>query len=257
MKNKFLKIISFALAGLMCLCFAGCGESEDKPATSQTSAQIQTTQPTTQAIEKTEADIKALHTYDLENGDVFAGAWTITEGEGSKLTGFTFMFDGHGKATLVKDNMGYLGKYTLNADKSTFTTQLMFGLNGTYTYTFDGDDKVTLKNSDGGSNSVFERATNVDFIPAPEKDPKIDSKVVGAWQSDGGETYYFGSDGIMYQNQFGAMFTYANYTAESGKLTATYIMGEETVDEYEYSVEDDVLTLSGNEYKKISINDVE
>ena len=61
----------------------------------------------------------------------------------------------------------------------------------------------------------------------------------------------------MYHNQYNTMFNYAAYTAENSKIKATYSMGDEMTDEYEYSLEGDTLKLNGYEYEKISVSEVE
>ena len=61
----------------------------------------------------------------------------------------------------------------------------------------------------------------------------------------------------MYHNLYNTTFNYAAYTAEDSKITATYSMGGEMSDEYEYSVEGDNLKLNGYSYKRISESEVE
>ena len=55
----------------------------------------------------------------------------------------------------------------------------------------------------------------------------------------------------MYNNQYGTIFTYFTYSAENSVITATYKMGDETTDTYEYSVQGNTLTLNGYTYHQI------
>lgn len=147
-------------------------------------------------------------------------------GRGSQYTSFYYMFNGEGKSILISGTSGYFGKYSYDTDDDnnpTFTTKLVFGLNGTYTYKLSDDKKTAeLTNTDTKAVSTLKKTDDPDFIPTPDKDASIDDKLVGCWKSESGEYLCFDKSGIMYQNLFDYMFAYSNYTASEGKIVSTY-----------------------------------
>lgn len=114
------------------------------------------------------------------------------------------MFNGEGKSILISGTSGYFGKYSYDTDDDnnpTFTTKLVFGLNGTYTYKLSDDKKTAeLTNTDTKAVSTLKKTDDTDFIPTPDKDASIDENLVGCWMSDSGEYLCFDKSGIMYQN---------------------------------------------------------
>lgn len=253
MKN-FRALTAIILAVICLFAFAGCDKNESSGKPTETTEHIEVTGE----ADNKEFDLRDLHSYDLENGNEFAGAWTITSGAGSKLGDFIYIFDGKSNADLIVGTTGYCGKYSLNESEKTFTCQLMFGINGQYTYEKNGDDEIVLTNSKSKETTTLTRAASVDILPIPMQNADIDSALLGAWESESGEYYYFDKSGIMYQNQYGTMFTYYKYSAKDGKLTAVSNMGEEEdqTDNFKYSVSNDVLTIDGYEYTKTSTDDL-
>lgn len=251
MKNTIKRLLSLVLVTASICAFAGC--TTDTLSNSQNTTEAQ--QTTTAPAVTNETDIKALHSYDAESDDPFTGPWQIVDGVGSDLKSFVFLFDGHGKATLVIGSTGYVEKYAVDTNKKTFIAQLLFGINGQYTYEFSDDNtKVTLTNIDNNTETVMQKVASFDMIPIPDANPKIDEKILGAWQSDSGYTVYFDKNGIMYENFFS--FTYYKYSAENSVIKATYYELEETDIEYKYSIENDELTLDGTKYTRISASDL-
>ena len=152
-------------------------------------------------------------------------------------------------------------KYSYDTDDDnnpTFTTKLVFGLNGTYTYKLSDDKKTAeLTNTDTKAVSTLKKTDDPDFIPTPDKDASIDDKLVGCWKSESGEYLCFDKSGIMYQNLFDYMFAYSNYTASEGKIVSTYTTSDKkTTDKYTYSVDGDTLTLNNDTYSRISFSDL-
>ncbi len=232
MKNLTIKILSIFFAAAAVFAVAGCDTASD------------------------EFTISSLHSYDIENGDVFAGAWQITDGTGSQLSHMVYLFSGDGSAVLIIGTTGYCETYTLDTDNSEFTCQLMFGINGNYTYKADGES-IVLTNIDSGETTTITRLASFDMIPLPDSDASIDDELVGAWMSEDGEYFYFDESGIMYQNQYGAVYTYFSYSAKDGKITAVYNAGSgDITDEYEYSVSGDTLTFDGYEYERTTTDNL-
>lgn len=257
MNKIYKKFIAFSLAVMAVTAFAGCDNSESSSQTDTTVAQTTVTPTTVAQINDNTTDIKALHYYS-EDGDDIAGAWKITEGEGSQYENFVYMFDGKGKATLYVDNVGYLENYTLDESKKTFEATLMFGINGSYTYKVSDDKKsIEFTNTETKDKSTLTRIENFTMLPQAENAPKIDDKILGAWLSESGEYIYFGADGYMYDYLYGMTVTYSNYNAVDGVITSKYTMYDEILtDTYEYSVNGNALTLNGTVYNKIPASEL-
>lgn len=249
MKKSALRLLAFGMAATAVFAFAGCNKnsSSDTADTTAVATEPMTTEPSKLT------DINKLHSYDAENGDLFAGAWNITDGAGSKLESFVYLFNGSGKADLITDTTGYCGTYALDTEAKTFKCQLMFGINGSYTYSKDDDNTIVLTNTESKETTTLTKLASFDIVPIPDENPVIDKDLVGAWAADDGEYYYFDSNGIMYQNQYGTMYVYSKYSAEDGVITSEYRVGaNESKDKLEYSVNGDELTLNNFEYKRIT-----
>lgn len=252
--KHFKNIISAAVVMTMLFSFSACNESNSSSKTEETTAEQQTTAEIT--YEK-EADLTKLHKYDL-NGDDFAGMWKITEGVGDSLESFIFGFDGKKMAYLMIDNIGYIGKYSFGEKdgEKTFNTQLLFGLDGTYTYKFS-DDKATVElvNVEDQTKTVMQKIDNFCSIPTAKENPKIDEELLGAWMSSFGEYLYFDKNGIMYDS-FSFQYTFSNYNAENGVIASTYKMKQDIEDEYEYKIDGDVLTFNNDTFMRISAEEI-
>lgn len=250
----FKNIISAAVLASLMLTFSACNESSSSSESQETTSAQQTTEGVN--FEK-EADLTKLHEYDL-NGDDFAGTWKITEGVGNSLDTFAFGFDGDKTAYLLIDNVGYIGKYTFGEKdgEKTFNTQLLFGLDGTYTYKFN-DDKTTveLENVDDQTKTVMQKIDGFTSIPTAQDNPKIDEELLGAWQSSYGEFLYFDKSGIMYDS-FSFQYTFSNYNAEDAVVNSTYKMKQEVEESYEYEINGDELTFNNDTYQRISATEI-
>ena len=277
MKKNIIKSILIVMAGVTAISFSAC-QKQPAPTPSVTNPSSQT-QATTEEVFTNEINLSELHSYDAESGDNFAGVWQIISGAGSKLENFKYMFDGNGKAILIVGNTGYCGTYTFDYEKSsdstnasftefdeegnpieddslyddsteTFTCQLMFGINGTYNYQF-GKDEIHLTNVDSGEQTVIKRVEEFSLVPEPVKEPEIDEEILGAWKSENGEYFYFDKNGIMYNNQYGTMFTFGTYSIKEDTITSVYLMEEKETDTYTYSIEGETLLINDNKYEKI------
>lgn len=263
MKNICAKIVSLLLIAVTASAFSGCGDnssssSENQNTTAETTV-VETTQASTSNGNSENTNTNLPFPKYAEDGDDFTGAWKITEGEGSQYSSFIFSFNGEGRAAMVIDNAGYFGKYEIEVKngKNTFTTQMIFGLNGEYTYKLSDDKKtITLTKNEDNSTTTMQKLESFNCVPNVEN-TVIDEELLGAWKSEDEEIFYFDESGIMYHNQYNTMFNYAAYSAEDSKITATYSMGGEMTDEYEYSLEGNTLRLNGYEYERISLSEVE
>ena len=165
-KQIFKKSVLVGTIALSIAVFAGCSDSANsstadttKPTEAQTT--VQATEGTAKSGTTNESfDLKSLHTCKENDEDDLVGTWQITSGEGSQYASFYYMFNGEGKSILISGTSGYFGKYSYDTDDDnnpTFTTKLVFGLNGTYTYKLS-DDKKTVGNQKAVSISALTRA---------------------------------------------------------------------------------------------------
>lgn len=272
MKRIITKLICAALALIAVLSLAACGEksssgtdtssgaSQASAASSgQASAASSVSGSTASSAEiKTEADLSKLHQL-TSPGDAFTGYWKITEGTGSDLKSFVFCFDGAKKAYLMVGTMGYIGNYDLSVKngENVFTTKLVFGLDGDYTYSFFQNNQIVeLKNVSDNTTTTMEKIESFSSIPEAPEDPQIDEAILGAWLDDTGAYLYFGKDGIMYSAQKNINFTFYTYSAADGKIKAVSAMTEPIEDEFTYKLDGNTLVFNRYNYKKISADEL-
>ena len=178
-KQIFKKTVLVGTIALSIAVFAGCSDSANsstadttKPTEAQTT--VQATEGTAKSGTTNESfDLKSLHTCKENDEDDLVGTWQITSGEGSQYASFYYMFNGEGKSILISGTSGYFGKYSYDTDDDnnpTFTTKLVFGLNGTYTYKLSDDKKTAeLTNTDTKAVSTLKKTDDPDFIPTPRQ----------------------------------------------------------------------------------------
>ena len=264
MKRIITKLICAALALIAVLSLAACGEKSSSgtgasSGASQASAASSVSGSAASSSDiKTEADLTKLHQL-TSPGDAFTGYWKITEGTGSELKSFVFCFDGAKKAYLMVGTMGYIGNYDLSVKngENVFTTQLVFGLDGDYTYSFFQNNQIVeLKNVSDNTTTTMEKIESFSSIPEAPEDPQIDEAILGAWLDDTGAYLYFGKDGIMYSAQKNINFTFYTYSAADGKIKAVSAMTEPIEDEFTYKLDDNTLVFNRYNYKKISADEL-
>ena len=255
-----IKILCAVLALSSIAVFAGCGEDDDS-LVATTSAIVETTEDSKMNVSD-QADLSKLHAINYE-GDEFAGAWQIVDGVGAKYKSFVYVFDGNKKAYLVIGTTGYIENYGIEdkADDSgnvvsTLTVQLMFGINGEYTYQFSEDkNELVLTNIKTKKTSTLKKLATFSYVPIPDPEPVIDETLLGAWKDDSGEYYYFDKSGIMY-NSYGVTFMFAKYSAKDGKITYTFTSNKEESNTVDYKVNGETLTFNGNPFKKIKVDEL-
>lgn len=264
MKLRFLKLFCAALAVGSALLLGACGEktqSSAAPAATagDTTPTLATLPPnTTTAPLATQADLTKLHTLQ-EPGDLFTGYWKITDGTGSQLESFVFAFDGNQQSYLLIGSMGYCATYEVHAKdgKDVFTTQMMFGLNGDYTYAFAKDKQsVVLTPLSGGTATTLQKLDSFSSIPAPPDNPVIDEALLGAWKDETGEYLYFDKSGIFYETQANVAFTFYTYSAADGKLETHYTMKDAVDETASYKVQGNTLTYNKSEYTRIAADEL-
>lgn len=270
MKNFFTRIICTVLAVCSAMAMAACGNQskEESSAAAETTAATEAAvtaeataaaeadEPTTVDLAniKYEADLTKLHA-PATPGDLFTGYWHITDGAGAQMEHFVFGFDGNKNAYLMMGTMGFIGVYGIHVTdgRDTFSTKLMYGLNGDYTYEFSKDKKsAVLTNIASNKTTTIEKLDSFTCIPKPMENFEIDEKLLGAWADDNGAYLYFGKDGIMYNCQKNIAFTFYTYTASNGKIRAAYSMDTEMEEEDTYSFKDGKLIFNNYPYYRIS-----
>lgn len=257
--KRFFCVILAALAACCAVSLSGCGDKGSAAPDTAATAAEETTQITpVYADDSADGDgnekfseLLELHKINYE-GDKLAGAWTITEGVGSKLKSFVFLFDGSSKHSyLMCGSMGYIAAYKL--DGNTLEAEMMFGLNGNYNCEFSDDGMTaTLTNTKTNDTTTMQKIVSYDYIPMPPAEKKIDEKLIGAWKDPDNEFLYFDENGIMYQTQEGVSFTFYTYSAQNGKLRLTYNMPDEISETKDYKLSGDKLTLDSYDYERIS-----
>ncbi len=254
-----IKILCAVLVLSSTAVFAGCGEDDSLVATTSS---IEETSDDSKMNISDQADLSKLHAINYE-GDDFAGAWQIVEGEGSQFKSFVYVFDGNKNAYLIIGTTGYIENYGVEdkADAngnvvSTITAQMMFGINGTYTYEFSDDkNELTLTNIKSNKTTKLKKLATFSYVPIPDPEPVVDDDLLGAWKDKSGEYYYFDKSGIMYEN-YGVSFYFAKYSADGGKITYTFTSNKEETKTIEYSIKDDTLTIDGNPFEKIPASEL-
>ncbi len=272
MKRIITKFVCAALALITALSLSACGEKSSSGAGASSGASQASAASSGQASAassvsgsvassaeiKTETDLTKLHQL-TSPGDAFTGYWKITEGAGSNLKSFVFCFDGAKNAYLMAGTMGYIGAYDLSVKngENVFTTQLVFGLDGDYTYSFYKDNQlVELKNVADSTTTTMEKIESFSSVPEAPENPQIDEAILGAWLDDTGAYLYFGKDGVMYSAQKNINYTFYTYSAADGKINAVYSMTEAADESSTYEVKGDTLIYNRYEYKRISADEL-
>lgn len=180
MKKAYTKsIVATILCSMLAVTAVGCSDNGAQ-SSAQAETQVQsTTQAETTAPGATNFSLENIHAPKENSADPFVGYWKISEGAGSNLENFIFLFNGKGNASLIIGNMGYCSTYSVGTDEQTgeetFKCQLMFGINGDYSYVVaDDGKKITITNN--GEDSVLEKIDNPSFVPSTPENPQIDKK---------------------------------------------------------------------------------
>lgn len=267
MKRLSIRFFCAALAALSVFSLTACNNGEESKtketaaATTAPSTEIPTAATTTAASDlpyTDTLDMSKVFTVKNTTDQPFAGTWQITDGVGSELEHFAYCFDGDGKAYLMVGTMGFVGTYSDNYQNTgVFLCQLMYGINGSYTYEFSEDNNsVVLTNTETQQTSTLSKAEDYSPVPEAQDDVVIDEALLGAWTNGDGEYLYFEKNGVFLEYQKDFSFTFYNYSAQDGKISQTYSMTEEKTESVPYKLEGDTLNYNGFEYKKASANEL-
>lgn len=267
MKRLSIRFFCAALAALSVFSLTACNNGEESKtketaaATTAPSTEIPTAATTTAASDlpyTDTLDMSKVFTVKNTTDQPFAGTWQITDGVGSELEHFAYCFDGDGKAYLMVGTMGFVGTYSDNYQNTgVFLCQLMYGINGTYTYQFADDKKsVVLTDTENQKTTTLTKTDAFNPVPKAKDGYETDSALFGAWADGNGGYLYFDKSGVMLDYQKDFSFTFYAYSAKDGNIEQTYAMTEETTETAAYKVEGDTLTYNKLEYKKVSANEI-
>ncbi len=271
------KILTIILASVIsvssCAAFASCSDNKSEKKENAQNTTVEETvnkeeedKATKDEAEDSEVDLMMLHGVSSEPTNDFTGSWQIVDGEGSQYKSFVYMFDGTTKSVLMTGSVGQIAVYSV-ADETDdsgntqtyFTSQMMFGINGKYTFEFSEDkQKVVLTNTEDKKTTTLQRLATYEYIPIPEESPKIDNKLLGAWKSSDGGMLYFNNSGIMYEVIPNINFYFATYNADGKNATWEYSYKESKpeTNKTEYSVDGNTLTFENVKYEKISASEL-
>ena len=232
--KRILCITLSAVIILFSLALTGCDDKDKKENKSETSSQTENTNT------NDNIDIQSYLDSFTKGENDFYGAWQPKD-----FDFMTIIFRNDNLAELVSgENEGYFSKYTLKEKEKTVQVQLMPNvIDGTYDYKFS-EDKKTLTLSMDNNEIVLEKQKNFTIVPKAPKNPAIDEDILGWWENADGVVYCFQKDGLMYENSISMEFCYT-YTADDGKIKATYTSGEKQSEDFTYSVKNGNLTLNG------------
>lgn len=266
MKRFSIRLLCAALAVLSAFGMTACNDKEEsKPKASAAETTASATEVPTAAATTSAPDLPYTDTLDMRKifavkneNEPFAGTWQITDGVGSELEHFAYCFDGDGNAYLMVGTMGFIGTYTDQYEgKDVFLCQLMYGINGTYTYQFaDDNSSVVLTDTENNKTTTLTKTESFNPIPAAKEGFETDAALLGAWADGNGGYLYFDKNGVLLDCQKGFSFTFYAYSAKDGSLEQTYAMTDETTETATYKVEGDTLTYNNYEYKKVSANEL-
>ncbi len=231
---SMLVILSF------CSVLAGCNEKSEKPSAPETTAPSE--EPAKKAKKSSELE-KYLDSFYKGDSDLY-GAWRV---KGSNL--ITYVLRNDGLAELAIGGEGDLAQLGIDEKKQTITTQLVFGINGTYSYDLRKDGSLVLSSDD--DSMTLERAADFTLVPDPPKDPETDSKLLGWWKSEDGLICFFDKNGTMYTNAISIETCYT-YSAKNGKIKAVYDYQGDMKLDFEYSFKKDKLIFDGTEYSRFT-----
>ena len=268
------KLLTLLLAGTIALSSAalcGCAGGDKKESSSTDSTKA--TEAAEYTVDKeaenkatvdelAEIDLRTLHGVSDNIQNEFAGAWQITDGEGSQYKSFVYQFDGDKTAILMMGSVGNISSYEVTAEaddsgntKKYMTSMMMFGINGKYTYEFSEDgQEVVLTSDEDNKTTTLKRLATYEYIPLPPAEPKVDKNLVGAWSGDDGEMMYFTDSGIMYHVINGIQFYFSVYQADgkTADWSYSYKDNKEENESETYSVSGDTLTWGKFKYHRIS-----
>lgn len=259
---SLLLVCTIAASGML-LCACGNEDNKDKQkSSSQTADTTFAAKSTADQSENAEVDLMKLHGISDNIENDFAGSWQIIDGEGKQYKDFVYMFDGTTEAILMTGSVGHIAVYSVEdktddkGNKQTvFTAQMVFGINGKYTFKFSADkQQVVLTSLDDNKTTTMKKLASYEYIPIPDSNPKISKNLLGAWKGDDGEMMYFNESGIMYDVMTGINFYFATYSADGKKASWTYSYSNSKIkkESAEYSVKGDTLTFNGHDYKRVS-----
>ncbi len=236
--KKFISILTAVLLFSSALFLNGCN-TVNKTQSSKSTEKAQT------SAEK-KGSVSELKSYLLEpvkGKNPLYGTWKI---EGVDVVSFIFRNDN--LAQMVMGTEADFASLSVDAENKTLSVSFVLGLNGDYSYNLSKDKKeLTLTSKDKKIKLIKQKDYNL--IPKAPKNPEIDNKILGWWQNEDKQIYFFSDNGIMYSNNI-SMETCYSYNAKNGKINATYNYGGDVKISLDYSCKKGNLIINGTKFKK-------
>ena len=243
MKKSFYIFLACLAVG-SALVFASCGGGNNPSETPTTAPTESTTAETKPAEKKTSNELKKYEKSFIKGKNPVYGVWKL-----SNLDYMYIIFRNDNLAELAMGSEGYFSKYKIDKKAGTLTVQLLPGsIDGIYNYEFSEDGSELYLTLDGETLTLI-KEKKYTMIPAAPKKPVIDAELLGWWENADGMTYYFGEDGLMYNNAI-ARETYYTYSAENNKITAVYNYGGDMDENLTYKIKEDKLIIDGDKYSR-------
>lgn len=270
MKKLITVFLAAAIAACSCAALASCSDNKEEKKTETTAEATvnkeEEDMATSDEAMDLEADLMMLHGVSENPQNDFTGSWQIVDGEGNQYKSFVYMFDGTDRSILMTGSVGQIGKYSVEdktddsgKTQTVFASNMMFGINGEYTFKFSGDkQKVVLTSLSDKKTTTLQRLAAYEYIPIPSEKPVIDKNLLGAWQNEDGEMMYFNNSGIMYEVMPGFNFYYATYNADGKTLSweYSYTSSKDKKESESYSISGNTLTLGENKYERTSASNL-
>ena len=236
--KKFVSILTAVLLFSSALFLNGCN-TVNKTQSSKSTEKAQT------SAEK-KGSVSELKSYLLEpvkGKNPLYGTWKI---EGVDVVSFIFRNDN--LAQMVMGTEADFASLSVDAVNKTLSVSFVLGLNGDYSYKLSKDKKELTLTSKGKKIKLIKQK-DYNLIPKAPKSPEIDNKILGWWQNEDKQIYFFSDNGIMYSNNI-SMETCYSYNAKNGKINATYNYGGDVKISLDYSCKKGNLIINGTKFKK-------
>lgn len=236
--KKFISILTAVLLFSSALFLNGCN-TVNKTQSSKSTEKAQTSAEKKGSV----SELKSYLSEPVKGKNPLYGTWKI-----ENVDVVSFIFRNDNLAQMVMGTEADFASLSVDAVNKTLSVSFVLGLNGDYSYKLSKDKKeLTLTSKDKKIKLIKQKDYNL--IPKAPKNPEIDKKILGWWQNEDKQIYFFSDNGIMYSNNI-SMETCYSYNAKNGKINATYNYGGDVKISLDYSCKKGNLIINGTKFKK-------
>lgn len=236
--KKFVSILTAVLLFSSALFLNGCN-TVNKTQSSKSTEKAQTSAEKNGSV----SELKSYLSEPVKGKNPLYGTWKI-----ENVDVVSFIFRNDNLAQMVMGTEADFASLSVDAENKTLSVSFVLGLNGDYSYNLSKDKKeLTLTSKDKKIKLIKQKDYNL--IPKAPKNPEIDNKILGWWQNEDKQIYFFSDNGIMYSNNI-SMETCYSYNAKNGKINATYNYGGDVKISLDYSCKKGNLIINGTKFKK-------